>query len=448
LQAPVGDRVNAILITIDTLRADHLGSYGYSKKTDPEIRRHFAEGLRFREALVHTPITRPSHASMLTGMHPAVLGLRVNHQPVDHRLPFLPEILRREGYQTGAVVSGWPLVGPDTGLQRGFDEYSDAFSPLLKANLALADHTLLIVLSKLRLIETVSRKASATSDDAIDWLRRVHEHPFFLWVHYYDPHHLYEPPPEFSLRMGRAPEAPRNSRQYFSRVSSGEKEIDPEERSQATALYDGEILFTDSQIGRLLDAVAELGLDARTVVLLTADHGETLHERVESEGMALTHGWWINQRDVRVPFLLRGPGIPPGESAVIAQSYDVAPTLLGALGIDIPDGMMGRDLLSPAVPPPSFEDPIMALSAGREDWKGLVSARAGDWKYILDVTKGTGTLFDLGADPGETHDFAASRPEIASQLREAAELLPLETADESDLSPAELDRLRALGYVH
>lgn len=445
---PAEGSLNALLITVDTLRADHLNSYGYPKKTDPELQRHFRDGLRFTQAVTPIPLTRPAHSGMLTGMHPAALGMRRNDQRLGDEFVLLPELLSERGYATAGFISAWPLMGARSGLDRGFGYYSDVFFPLLGVDQALADHTLMIVLRKFRLIDTLHRKAPSVTNLAIEWLRGHHDRPFFLWIHYFDPHHLYEPPPEYSLRMGRLPGQPVNSRPYFSRVRAGQRDFDPSVQAAVAALYDGEILFTDSQIGRLLDEVDRLGLRDRTVVLFTADHGETLLERVSTSGIAFHHGEWISQRDVGIPFMIRGPGIASGERELIAQNYDVAPTLLAALGLPIPDSMMGRDLLAPDAEQHSFENPVLAVNAGFGNWPDLVSARANEYKYVLNVESGIGALYDLSQDPDESRDLSEALPDVAVRLRETAELLPLGGRDQpADLSPEETDRLRALGYV-
>jgi arylsulfatase A-like enzyme len=439
-------RANAILITVDTLRPSHLQSYGYGKPTDPEIQRHFAAGLRFVDAVAPVPVTRPSHASMLTGMHPSLLGLRWNERALAETVPTLAEILRDAGYQTAAFVAAWPLFGDRSGLDRGFATYSDVFSGFAAIDHALDDLSVLTFLRKVRLIDTLQRDANAVTDDALGWLELRPPEPFFLWVHYYDPHSLYEPPEAFALDMGLSPDGPRNSRRAYSLVTRGVG-LDPPLEADTMALYDGEIRYVDSNVGRLLEGLDALGVADRTVVLLTADHGETLLERAEEENLAFTHGRWIKEWDVRIPFFIRGPGIPSGvEETITVQAMDVTPTILSALGLPVPDGLTGRDALAARAGPPD-NPPTVIVNSPRFGYASRISARTREYKYVLEIESGKESLYHLPTDPEETIDLITERSEIAAELRETALSLPIVTRGDAP-DAEELDRLRALGYVH
>lgn len=437
--------LNAILITVDTLRAGHLQSYGYSKNTDPEIRRHFRDGLRFADAVCPVPVTRPTHASILTGVHPAVLGMRWNEGALRHDVQTLGELLQARGYETAAFVAAWPLFGERSGLDRGFGLYSDAFSPILEVDRRMDELPAVMLLRKLGLVETLHRDAAAITDAALAWMRKPRQRPFFLWVHYYDPHHPYEPPMEFARLMGASPDGVRDTRGLRTQVMRGQ-EIAPSDRDQAMALYDGEIRYVDASIGRLLDEVDAQGLRDRTVVLLTADHGETMLERAGAEKLAFTHGRWLKEWDLRVPFLLRGPGIPLGvDERATGESMDVMPTLLVALGAPIPEGVMGRNLLDPLAAGDSR--PALSYNSPRDGCITRLSARTREFKLLVEPDQNREYLYHLPSDPGEEHDVAAEFPDIAATLRDAVDALPIVKPLDRGPDPAELDRLRALGYV-
>jgi len=440
--------LNAVLITVDTLRLSHLQSFGYHKATDPEIQRHFRKGLRFEHAVSPVPVTRPTHAAMLTGIHPLVLGMRWNEHALPDDATTLAEVLQSHGYRTAAFVSGWPLFGERSGLDRGFDLYSDVFSPLLVVEHALDDLAVVKLLRKLGFIDTLKRDAAAVTEDALRWLESSPPEPFFLWIHYYDPHGLYEPPVDYARQMGLSPEGPHTSRRLRSLAESGKRDFDPRDREELVALYDGEIRHVDYQTGRLLDTLEDLGLDERTIVLLTADHGETLFERLASEGMAFTHGKWLSEWDIRVPFLLRGPGIPArNDSTVTAQSMDVMPTLLGALGLPVPDGIMGLDLTS-LDSADAMRGPAVSInSPGDDESSTWISSRSGEYKLLVEAGSGREYLYHLPSDPEERNNLIAELPEIAGELRKAVQAFPIVTKVDA-LDPEELDRLRALGYVH
>jgi arylsulfatase len=437
------DGPNIVLISIDTLRRDRLGSYGYTRATDPEIRRAFSDGLRFADAVCPVPITRPSHASMLTGRHVLDLGMRWNDRPLPGDVPTLAEVLGRSGYDTAAFVSGWPLFGARSGLERGFRVYDDDFNPLFPARLGAEQLSLPDTLRILGVIDTLSRRAEAVTQAALDWLEAAPGRPFFAWLHYYDPHMHYDPPLEHARAMGLPEDGPRTSRWLYSRVEAGLREVTPRERRSVDALYDGEVRYVDSQLGRFFEDLRARGLWDRTVVLLTADHGELLLERLASDGRVFTHSQWVDEEEIRVPFLIRGPGVPSGvESGFTATASDVMPTLLNLAGIPVPPGTRGRDLLGD--PRASLAArPAISINAPREGAPTLVSARAGGFRYTLDVRSGTEWL--AAVDDGR--DARAEVPEeIAARLRATARDLPL-VAERLKLDADEEQRLRALGYV-
>jgi choline-sulfatase len=277
---PPASRPNVLLVTIDTLRADHVGCYGHAGAVTPTLDGLAARGVRFATAVAHVPLTGPSHACLLTGLTPLGHGFRDNGGfALPPAVKTAAEDFRQAGYRTAAFVSGFPL-DRRFGFDRGFETYDDH---LPKGN-------------DRRRTPYVERLADATTDAVLRWLpapAAARAAPVFLWVHYYDPHAPYEPPGDLAERFRAAP-------------------------------YDGEIAFVDTQFARLLRALAEKGALARTVVLATADHGESLGEHGEG-----THGLFVYDATLRVPWIVAGPGIAAGRVAdTVARSIDVLPTLL------------------------------------------------------------------------------------------------------------------------
>ncbi|HEY7818552.1 MAG TPA: sulfatase, partial [Vicinamibacteria bacterium] len=249
-----------VLITIDTLRADRIGVYGADVAT-PNLDRIAREGALAENAFVQVPLTRPSHLSLFTGRYPFEHGVRQNVSPrFEVEMPLLAEILSENGFRTAGFISSL-VVSSESGLDRGFQTFSDDFE-------AGGDTALFL--------DSVQRRGDGTMEEAIDWLRGNAQSRFFLWVHLYDPHDPYEPPEPYASRY---PERP----------------------------YDGEVAFSDELVGRLDRALGELGVAEKTLIVVTSDHGEAFEEHGETG-----HGYFIYDTTLRVPFILRGPGIPPG----------------------------------------------------------------------------------------------------------------------------------------
>jgi arylsulfatase A-like enzyme/tetratricopeptide (TPR) repeat protein len=397
---------NILLITIDTLRWDRVGVYGYRPAATPVLDALAARGVKFETAIAHTALTAPSHASMLTGLIPPRHGVRDNGAFVlSPNVPSLAVELRRAGYETAAFISGFPL-DRRFGFSTGFDVFDDALprgaGPGSRAY--------------------VERRADDTTTRVLAWLdgRRIGQasgvaRPWFLWVHYFDPHAAYEPPPDFAARFTDSP-------------------------------YDGEVAFVDAQVGRLLQHLERRGDPTATITLVTADHGESLGEHGEQ-----THGIFVYDATLRVPFLLAGPGIPPGvTSPVVARGVDVMPTLADLAGVAVPAGLDGRSL-RPALNGRSMDDApayVEGLVAERHlGWAPLHGMRTAAWKFI-DAPRQE--LYDLKADGAETVNRIDQRRDLADALRAqvdgARNAQPAGT--ESTRPDAETTaRLRALGYL-
>jgi arylsulfatase A-like enzyme len=437
-------RPDVVLISVDTLRRDRLGSYGYAKTTDPEIQRAFADGLLFRDAVSLVSLTRPSHASMLTGRHPLELGMRWNERPLPEDVPTLAEILRQNGYTTAGFVSGYPLEAAGSRLDRGFDHYSDAFNLFGRIHPDTQHLTLPNLLRVAGVLDTRQRRADAVTDDVLGWLASAPDTPLFLFVHYYDPHTHYHPPGEYAREMGLSERGPSTSRWLFSRFESGERSVAPQEARDLDALYDGEVRFADAQLGRLFDALRRRGSWDRTVLLLTADHGEVILERLASDGRAMLHSEWVDEEEIRVPFLMRGPGVPVGaRSDVSVATYDVLPTLLGRVGIAAPPGVTGRDLLAGDVASLA-QRPVVTVNSPRNG-RGptLVTARAEGFRYTRELETGREWI---AAVEGVDAAPAGLTPELLARLREAVSGLSV-PGERAPLDPEVEANLRALGYA-
>lgn len=440
------DPPDVLLITIDTLRRDRLGTYGYAKRTDPEIARAFADGLIFRDAVSLVALTRPSHASMLTGRHPLELGLRWNDRPVPDDVPTLAQVLQAHGYRTAAFVSGFPLEARPSHLDRGFEVYSDDFNPFGRVHPATQHLTLPNLARIAGLFETTQRTATAVTDTALGWIASAPHEPLFLFVHYYDPHAHYRPPARFAREMGLSPDGPSTTRWIEARIQSGDRHVDAREEQDIDALYDGEVRFVDAQLGRLFEALRDRGSWNRTLVMLLADHGEVLFERLASDGDAFVHANFADEEAIRIPFLLRGPGVPAGTRGGFAVSTcDVLPTLLGRLGIPVPSGVTGRDLL--ATDEPSLADRLLVSvnSPPNPSYTDHVTARLGGVRYTRDLNSGREWMTGIQGEPFDRQSIDLESA-VAKRLRAAALSIDLSLKRET-LGPDDEAALRALGYV-
>jgi arylsulfatase A-like enzyme/Flp pilus assembly protein TadD len=407
-QAPVAApaaRPNVLLVTIDTLRADHLGCYGRAAAVTPTLDTLAGRGVRFATAVAHVPLTGPSHVSILTGRTPLRHGFRDNGgYVIPAEAKTAADDFRQAGYRTAAFVSGFPL-DRRFGFDRGFETYDDH---LPRGN-------------DPRRTPYVERFADATTDAALRWLAAPAPgaSPFFLWVHYYDPHAPYEPPGALAEQFRSSP-------------------------------YDGEIAFVDSQLARLLAALEGQGQLARTLVLVTADHGESLGEHGEG-----THGLFVYDATLRVPWIMSGPGLAAGRVATtVARGIDVLPTLLDYAGLAPAPGAFafieGRSLRPAAEGREMADAPAYAesLYAEREfGWAPLHAWRTARFK-LIDAPRPE--LYDLDADAGEKTNRVAELSDRAAELRrplQAALSAAPAPAAAASIDPETAARLAALGYV-
>lgn len=385
---------NLLLVTLDTVRRDRLGCYGYAAAQTPTLDGLAARGIRFDHAVTTVPTTLPSHATILTGLEVPRHGVRTNGKfRLKDEHTTLAEVLRSKGYSTAAFVSSAVLMAQG-GLNQGFEVYDDRLD--------------------------YERTADATTQAALDWLagRPDGAPAFFLWVHYYDAHWSYEPPEPFATQF-------------------------------SNRLYDGEIAFVDHEFGRLLARLEELGLSSRTLVAVLADHGEGLGEHLEQQ-----HGHLIYDTTVRIPLILAGPFIPHSGHRVddvAVGTIDVMPTLLSLLGVEAPSNLDGLDLLTAEVGPERLLYLETLSPLVYHGWSSLHGVRSLGDKFILAPTP---EYFDLQKDAQELVNLLEQDPSHAGPLPAEldARLARWPSADSalsatSRLRPEEAQRLAALGYV-
>lgn len=399
--SPPPRRANLVLVTIDTLRPDRLGCYGDSAIETPNLDGIARRGVLFENAVTHTPLTAPSHASIFTGLYPTQHKVRDTGEFVldpSHRT--LAAILRQQGWETAAFV-GSSVLKRHFGFDQGFDVYDDEMPKAGSGKLAS---------------EYAERRAGKVVDRAIGWLGTSRSKPFFLWVHVFDPHSPYDPPSPFREK-------------YRGR------------------LYDGEIAYTDQQLGRLFAAVAKVSAPEQTLITVLSDHGESLSEHGE-----YNHGVFLYDSTVRIAFLLAGPGVPAGlRVKQQARTIDVLPTALLLMGAKAPDGISGASL-TPAftgkdLPTEySYEETLFPkLNMGWAELRGIRTSR---WKYIRAPRK---ELYDLLQDPGEKTNIAASHPaevqQLEAQLKAAIGSGGVEKIQTTMVDAATMKRLKSLGYL-
>lgn len=403
-QAAPKTRPSLVLATLDTTRADRIGAYGYAGALTPTLDGMASRGLRFERAYATVPLTTPAHSSMFTGLYPTRHGVRNNGDAIlrDDETT-LAELLKGAGWHTGASVSAF-VTTRVWNLDQGFDAYADRIHSGDNPQNRWGQE----------------RSAEEVVDDALAWLETVpKDEPFFLWVHFYDPHHPYRPPAEFAELLAGRP-------------------------------YDGEIAYMDRQISRLKAAI-----DARTqkdgvAWMAVGDHGEALN----GEHGEFTHGTFLFDPTMRIPFIVEPASplqAPVNVTDVTVSNVDVMPTALGLLGLPVPDGLDGVNL-APAI-------------------KGELSAREGVYMESYSVSQRFGyhpelavaegslklmdtpnaRLFDVAADPKEENNLAQSRAEDVARLKkitESVEAKAVQSEGGAAMAPEVLEQLAALGYVN
>jgi arylsulfatase A-like enzyme len=414
---------NVLFISVDTLRRDRLSCYG-SPNATPNIDLLARRGVKFPNAYVQMSTTLPSHAAYLTGRYPTRLGLFQNGQIMSSSVTTIAEVLRDRNYDTAAFVSSY-VVMARFGLDQGFKVYDDKFSGGKGGHGA-------------------TRTADAVTSAALKWLRKGRTRPFFVWIHYYDPHSPYGPPDRF---MDVSPER-----------------VEADTLALARARYEGEVRFVDEQIGRLMEEMESFGALSRTMIVFFADHGEGLGDH-----NYMWHGAHIYEEQVHVPMLMVFPGVLSGGEDFdgLVQSVDVVPTVFDALGVEFDAaGSDGRSLL-PALTDKDVPHPTEYAFGQRRRYldadfeigvdgtqiplpETVLYVKHGSYKYIW--SEMGQELYDLTVDPRESVNLVTREPGIASEMSRNlqtwfSDAAPEEGASSQGLNEEVRERLRALGYL-
>ena len=394
---------NVILITVDTLRADHVHYYGASGVQTPTLDALCRDGIVFERAFSQVPLTWPSHAAILTGTYPFQNGVQdFTGQPLSPQFHSVAEVFKRHGYATGAVVSAF-VLDRSWGLSRGFDFYDDEFSAEA---------------FKQKEVGLVDRKAGESVTHAIGWLKKTSHSPFFLWLHLYDPHSPYDPPePYFSQYKGH--------------------------------LYDGEIAYADHELERLMAWLKANRLYENSAIVFLSDHGESLGEHGEGE-----HGFFVYNATIRVPLVVKPPsgsGFRPRREAGPVETIAVAETLVQLAGLKDEiekqfqaPSLLGRDQETDR---PVYSESFYPFSSF--GWSPLHSLETSRYQYIDAPAP---ELYDISADPEEKTNLAAKQPATVAVLKKklkdflASNPFVPETSSAANLSPDAQEKLRALGY--
>ena len=429
-------RPNILIITIDALRADHLSCYGYRRTTSPRIDAFAASSTLYENSFSQASSTHPSMAAMLTSNLPTEFtGYPFKYVP--YSLSTVAESLRNAGYDTGAVVSNvW--LRSSLGFDQGFAEYDER-----TAMAEFYDDT-----------DRINWKnASQVSDGGLAFLERHKSDRFFLWLHYLDPHHPYDPQPPFDQKFAQKRKDHQDliaqlrslptDKQTELLAKLGSREIPiPDDTFQAVIdQYDGEIAYTDEQVGRVLDALDDLGLSNDTVVVLTADHGEEFRDH---DGWG--HGTTLYQEVVHVPLIVHVPRQAAGKVKEFVRTIDIAPTVLTLAGVAVPATMRGEDLSDAAV-----RADASAVSVCPR--VGQSSIASGGWK-LISAKDGKVQLYHLAVDPAERDDVADKEPavtkDLLARLRASVGVPGHGYGDEriTGVDPATRQQLEALGYLH
>lgn len=427
-----GKRPNIILIVIDTLRTDHVGCYGYQRNITPNIDRLAQEGILFKNAISAAPWTLPSIASILTSQYPSVLGVRDKLTVLDRRFPLLPKVLKQYNYTTHGIFAAGNLL-PQLGFGRGFDDYYDRRSRRRGAGIVSPDVT----------------------REAVSLLRKSHKQPFFLFLHYFDPHYNYILHKQYDYY----PDYRGKVKSNHSIIDLWHKlhELSEDDVRYLLALYDSEITFTDEYIEKFLDELKKQGFYEDSVIIVTADHGEEFLER----GW-LGHAITLHEELLHVPLIMKLPGYGARVIDSPVGLIDIVPTIYQYMGLKMPDGLEGRALDisrgDSIASRPIFSETFS--SQGRRPNPKPVAFRSmvlGNWKFIYDEIRDSEQVYNLSEDPHERNDLSGQHSEQNKMLRQLLSkwLNYVKTKqkvgpvpDESELfTPEQREQLESLGYL-
>ncbi|MFC2169904.1 sulfatase-like hydrolase/transferase [Acidobacteriota bacterium] len=401
--------LNVLFISLDTLRADHLGCYGYEGIETPNIDQLAREGILFKNATCQIPLTLPSHSSIFTGTHPAFHGVRDNSGfYLESDKVTLAEVMKEHGWTASAFIGAF-VLDSRWGLDQGIDYYYDNFDFTKYKTITL---------------DSVQREGGEVIEAFFEWLDKNHQQRFFSWLHLYDPHTPYDPPEPYKTQYSDKP----------------------------WGLYDGEIAYVDSLIGKILDNLSSKKILDKTIIVIVGDHGESLGEHAEG-----THGFFIYDACVSVPLIFHFPFPKLRGSQVEAQveTTDIMPTLLEILDLPIPEDVQGKSLL-PLILGQKEKEERFGYSESyyplyHYGWSELKSLRSIRFKYIQAPRP---ELYDLVRDPGEKNNIYKQNSSVAAEFQAKLDALEEKFSSEGieEKGPQKLDeetveKLRALGYI-
>ena len=438
-------KFNVLLISIDTLRPDHLGCYGYEKDTSPNIDALAGQGAIFLNTVSSTCWTLPAHISMLTGTDISVHGVTNDGISLHRGIPLLAEILQQDGYRTAAFCSS-PYLNPAFGFDRGFDIYHNT-------DLDKEGFNDTVFLEDRNQWQEVHEEITSPLIEklAVEWLGEEREGPFFLFLHMWDPHFDFIPPPPYDTAFDPDYEGTVNSL-HFMFNNDINVNMDPRDLEHIIALYDGEIAFTDYHLGRIFDRLRELGLFDNTLIIITGDHGEEFFEH-GNKGHRIT----LYDESVKIPLIVILPGRDLKGMKISEQAgiIDIASTILDYLGLPVKLPMHGRSLL-PLLEGEEIDDDNPLLLELEDHLRAL---RTNRYKLLFNIEHRQTVILDLEKDPKETHrDLVTLLPEWSEINREFYARLEAdraledkyregETGQAVHLSEEQIERLKALGYI-
>ena len=424
---------NVLLVSIDSLRADRLGSYGHVRDTTPHLDRLAREGVRFANALSPTSWTLPAHATLLTGRDQEGHGVITVKDRLRDTIATLPKTFRDSGYETVGFYSG-PFLHPVFGFDQGFERYESCMTEVDAEPLS---------------VETLRGSHADVTNAAVErafrkWLGAKTARPFFAFVHLWDVHYDYRPPEPYASMFTAPYGGTLDGRDI---VGDGfPLDASPADVAYLLSLYDGEVRATDQAVGHLLEALEDRGLLKDTLVVVTADHGEEFKDHG-----AKGHQHSLYDELIRVPLILWSPGLlSPAVVETPVGLRDVAPTIAALTGTEVPDGSDGTSLLGLLRSGDARRDPVVSVLYRQTEPSVLAGAiRDGDRKVIFDARTGEWTQFDLAVDPAERGGFEPTDRALAETLRR--HLTPAEPigarSEPSKIPPALEERLRRLGYA-
>jgi arylsulfatase A-like enzyme/Tfp pilus assembly protein PilF len=409
---------NIVLITVDTTRADRMGFMGSQRGLTPNLDALARQSVTFTHAYSQAPFTAPSHATILTGTYPQFHQVEDFQVPLLKDLPYMPAILNANGYHTAAFV-GSIVLDPSQGLALGFNRGFDTYDAGFRMSVPGQDH-----------YATTDRRGAVVVEHALAWLGKRPAGPFFIWVHLYDPHYPYDPPEPFKT-------------QYKS------------------AMYDGEIAYSDSALGELLSYLRAQGLYENSVIAMMSDHGESLGDHGEE-----FHGFFLYDATIHVPLLLKLPGDRFAGKRIENHVglVDVLPTILQTVGIEVPQEVQGQSLVSMTGPNPTSPVGEGTPSPSSQDrpqyaeteygvraygWSSTRSLRTGKYLFVEAPRR---ELYDMAADPKAEHDLAATSKAVADTLQGQLDAFRQKTSrvekgPTSITDPEAQEKLAALGYT-